>query len=118
MIDIKVTEMDLTIAEGLLRTGGSKQTVADLINKTRVTRGKLPPISASESTDELTKWLRYEKLIETMSTGGGLQWFDRRGWGELVPGTLLHFPIPARELQLLGLSVYTFGGVGNPGSAP
>lgn len=118
MIDIKTTELDLTIAEGLLRTGGSRATVAELINKTRVTRGKLPPVRATDSDEELWKWLKYEKLIETMSTGGGLQWFDRRGWGDLVPGTLLHFPIPAKELETLGMPLYTFGGVGNPGSAP
>jgi len=31
----------------------------------------------------------------------------------LQPGTLLHFPIPAKELMVMQLPLYTFGGVGN-----
>jgi hypothetical protein len=135
MTTIKVAEMDLTIAEGLWRTGGSLQEVCNLINKTRVTRGQLPPVTTAMSRDEIFKWLQYEKMIETFATAGGLPWFDRRGWlahdlvyaspggpkpneTQLPPGTLLHFPVPGKELEILQMASYTFGGVGGQGAAP
>jgi hypothetical protein len=135
MTTLTVAEMDLTIAEGLLRTGAPLQQVCDLINKTRVTRGQLPPVTTAMSSNEIFKWLQYEKMIETFSTAGGLPWFDRRGWlahdrvysspggpkaGEtqLAPGTLIHFPVPGRELEILQMANYTFGGVGGTGAAP
>ena len=66
----------------------------------------------------------YEKRIEGFIQCGGCAFFDRRGFGPLAPtgpdfhhglveGTPLHFPIPGRELERLGLPYYTFGGVGN-----
>lgn len=113
-----VAELDLTIAEGLWRTGGSAAEIVALINRTRVGRGEMPPLVATMSRDEIFKWLKYEKMIETFATASGLPWFDRRGWGDLVPGTLLHFPIPGKELEILRMEIYTFGGVGGPGAAP
>jgi len=135
MTSVKVAEMDLLVAEGLWRTGGSLQEICDLINKTRVTRGQLPPVTPTMGRDEIFKWLQYEKMIETFATGGGIPWFDRRGWlahnlvysspggprpGEtqLPPGTLIHFPVPGKELEVLQMAIYTFGGVGGPGAAP
>jgi len=61
--------------------------------------------------------MKYEKRIECMFTASGLAFFDDRGWGELTPGTPIHFPVPAKELNILRLPVYTFGGSGE-GSAP
>ncbi len=118
MTTIKVAEMDLTIAEGLWRTGGSKQQIVDLINKTRVSRGNLPPLTTAMSNEEIFRWLKYEKMIETFSTGSGLPWFDRRGWGDLVSGSILHFPVPGKELEILAQPIYTYGGVGGQGAAP
>jgi hypothetical protein len=48
----------------------------------------------------------------------GTAFFDARGWGTLVEGTPIHFPIPARELETLNLPAYTFGGIGGPDAAP
>ncbi len=118
MPTLLVAEMDLTIAEGLWRTGGSPAEVATLINKTRVGRGQMAPLTAAMSRDDIFKWLKYEKMVETFATASGLPWFDRRGWGELPSGTLLHFPVPGKELEILQLANYTFGGVGGPGAAP
>jgi hypothetical protein len=118
MTCILVAEMDLLRAEGLWRTGGSKATIAELINKTRVGRGQLAPVTADMSNDDLFKWLKYEKLIETFSMASATTWSDRRGWGELVSGSILHFPVPGRELEILRQEIYTFGGVGGQGAAP
>ena len=107
MTTFKTAEIDLMVAEGLLRTGGSRTQVATLINKTRVSRGQLRPLTGLEADTELWKWMKYEKMVETFGTGGGLPWFDRRGWDELVSGTLLHFPVPGKELEILLQSYYT-----------
>jgi len=61
---------------------------------------------------------KYEKGIELFCTASGISYFDRRGWGELVTGTPIHFPLPGQELEILQMANYTFGGVGGPGSAP
>ena len=61
--------------------------------------------------------MKYEKRIETFQTAAGIAYFDDRGWGDLVTNTPIHFPIPGRELETLGLQQYTFGG-GGDGSAP
>ena len=136
MVQMKVTEMDMLMAEALLRTGGSAGAVADLINKTRVERAQLEPATAGTpagSPDHgpndltykptqagATLWdmLKYEKNIDCYVAGSGRAWFDKRGWGDLITGTLLHFPVPGAELEVLQLQIYTFGGVGGPGSAP
>ncbi len=124
------TEMDLYKVEGLLRTGGSTEEVAELINLTRVARGMLNPASGSDPVgspadaqshlDSASLWakLKHERRIETMNTAGGLAYFDDRGLGDLVTGTPVHFPVPGSELETLGLQNYTFGGVGGTGGAP
>ena len=125
-----VTEMDMYKAEALLRTGGSLAMVADLINKTRVTRGMLNPASGTDPAgsptdaqshmDSASLWakLKHERRIETFQTAAGLAYYDDRGLGDLVTGTPVHFPVPGRELETLGLQSYTFGGVGGEGGAP
>ena len=125
-----VTEMDMYTAEALLRTGGSTDQVATLINKTRVDRGQLNPASGADSRgspsdaqshlDSASLWakLKHERRIETFQTAAGLAYYDDRGLGDLVTGTPIHFPVPGRELETLGLQNYTFGGVGGGGGAP
>jgi hypothetical protein len=126
-------EMDLLRAEALLRTDGSAAQVADLINNTRVNRGKLPEATTANPTgspdspikngrpqngySEVSLWsmVKYEKTIEQYCSATGLSYFDKRGWGDLVEGTPLQFPIPGSELQNLGLENYTFGGSENVG---
>jgi hypothetical protein len=118
------TEMDLYKAEAQLRLN-QPAAAAELINRTRVARGKLPPITttgasgadcvprkADGTCGDLMDALMYEKRIEAFGVASGGAFFDARGWGILVPGTQLHFPVPARELETLGVLNYTFGGAG------
>ena len=123
---LSVAEKNFLLAEAELRLG-NPQAAADLINLTRVENGGLPPATADvigDPADErsprgsLWAMLKYEKGIETLQLQMGVAWFDRRGWGTLVPGTVLHYPIPGRELELMGMPIYTFGGVGGEGAAP
>jgi starch-binding outer membrane protein, SusD/RagB family len=108
---ILAAENDLVKAEAIIRTGGNFQTAADLINTTRVGRGQLAPASGTETAASLLAKIAYERDIELHNTNGWML-FTRRHVDGLQPGTIHHLPIPASELETLGLPVYTFGGVG------
>jgi hypothetical protein len=138
---MRTTEMDLLRAEALLRTAGATGAAqaADLINKTRVADGGLPPATADGvvgQQDCVPKKLRavaggcagiwetlmYEKRVELFNVSAGLAYWDARGWSVdgkslLLEGTPYHMPIPALELETLGLAAYTFGGVGGDGAS-
>ncbi|MEM1126137.1 MAG: hypothetical protein AAGI71_05745 [Bacteroidota bacterium] len=124
MVVMNMAEMDMLMAEALLRTGGSTQTVADLLNVTRIANGELAPATADNAVGtpddsqshrpDATLWamLKHEKRMETFHTASGLAFFDDRGWGDLVDNTPFHFPVPGAELETLALQTYTFGGGG------
>lgn len=121
-------ELDLIRAEAYLNTGNAAR-AAELINRTRVANGGLPPVTAAGVPEarscvprtqlgacgSLFDALRYEKRIETAGIEGSVAYWDARGWGTLLIGTPVHFPVPWRELELIGVPLYTFGG-GGPGS--
>lgn len=129
IIEISRAEMDLLKAEAMIAMDNADSAAA-LVNKTRVPNGELPPVTASgvsESSgcvpqDEegncgtLMEALQYEKRIETWHVSAGVQFFDLRRWGQLEPGTPIHFPLPGAELQVLEREIYTYGG-GGEGSA-
>jgi hypothetical protein len=110
---ILAAESDLANAEALVQTNGDLSLAAQLINNTRVTRGGLPPVSASDSKQTLLDAITYEREVETLSTDG-FTFFQLRHVDDLRDGTLRHLPIPAKELETLQLPIYTFGGVGQP----
>lgn len=127
---------DLLWAEGLLRGGGSAAQAATLINKTRVGRGGLTPLTGSEGQAALLLALNYEQEIEEMgigpvpfhnrrratAEGGGANLANLRtcpgGILCLWIGTPRHMPVPAKELSVLQKELYTFGGVGQPDLSP
>lgn len=106
-------ENDLLLAEAAARLGKSGTEVAALVNNTRVTNGKLAPLTGTETKEEQLNAIFYERYVETDFVHAHLGFFDRRRRGELRPGTLYHFPVPANELILHKMSFYTFGGVGH-----
>ena len=110
----RATENDLLWAEALLRTNGDKNLAATLINKTHVGRGKLPPVDGSMSTATLLKFVQYEALIELYSTNVNQSWGRARRFETLQALAPRSLPVPATELETLGLPIYTFGGAGNP----
>ena len=113
-------ENDLIIAEALIRTGGDKARAAELINITRVGRGGMPALTGAEPDQVLLDAIMHEQMIELFSTNGGQPFYDRRRrpdddgsfdpYSGLQPGTPKQFPVPARELNVLGMELYTFGG--------
>jgi len=104
-------ENDLLLAEALVRSGGDMNKAADLVNRTRVGRGGLPAVTADPAA--LLAAIQYEQDVELLASGGGVQYYDQRRIDGLEPGTPHHLPVPASELQLDGLSTYTFGGAGH-----
>ena len=121
-------DLRLLKAEGLYRQG-NRAGAAAIINETRVNIGGLNATDAGGTNTscvpklptgacgDLWEMLKWEKRMENYEYGYGVWFFDSRGWGDLYKGTPIHFPVPARELQVLGLPLYTFGGTGD-GAAP
>jgi hypothetical protein len=114
-------ENDMLAAEGYLRTG-NVPAAAVLIDRTRVRAGlpgvtgmtsltasvpggascvpRVPvgPNFTSTACGTIFEAMKWEKRVETSFTGYS-QWFiDSRGWGDLVSGTALEWPIPYQEL--------------------
>lgn len=105
-------ESDLVRAEALIRKPSPDLvTAAALINNTRVGRGQLTPATAADGAAKLLQYVDYERDVELLNTNG-FTLFIRRHVDGLQPGTVRHLPVPAKELEVLGLPVYTFGSPG------
>ena len=74
--------------------------------------GQCVPRREDGTCGDLMDALRWERLIELVGLNPMRAWHDRRGFGELLVGTWVHLPVPARYLVGLGIPNYTFGGVG------
>jgi hypothetical protein len=129
---VNVAELDLLKAEGLIRLGRADEAIP-LINKYRVANGGLPPVDINGvpgtapncvprkldgTCGSLWDAMRYEKRLETMGLEGGPAFYDARGWQGLEAGTAIQFPMPLRDLQLLRIEPYTFGGATGQATAP
>jgi len=139
---VLAAENDLLWAEGLLRSGGSPAAAAARINPSRVGRGHLPALTGSESVQQLLAAVAYERAIELYGADPMVVWYDARrggpdlnvqysravgdsgqsGWlpfGQgLQAGTPRLLPVPAKELSLIGHSIYTYGGPNPEPGAP
>ncbi len=112
VVMMRKSEIDLFIAEAYTRTDQLSAAVSIINSGTRVTRGNLPAL-ASNNKDEILNAIFYERTLELPLTGMGIEYFDMRRNGLLQDGSLLHFPIPGQQLEVMSLSNYTFGGI-NP----
>ena len=131
MKDINQSELDLLQAEAALRSGDAAG-AATLINNTRVGNGALTAAAAGDGIGSVSDaanaldggslWAKYkyEKIIEGCLQHPYTGYTDRRGWGDLVKGTPTMLAIPGKELEILLMENYTFGGqdaIGTPGTA-
>jgi len=111
-------EVRLLEAEALFREGNSEGALAILNDPAgpRKVRGGLTDVLV---TDDILRYILDEKEIECYNTGADVPYFDMRRTDRLQRGTLLHFPVPAGELQIMNLPVYTIHGLadGIEGSA-
>ncbi|MDE2764784.1 MAG: hypothetical protein OXQ94_17045 [Gemmatimonadota bacterium] len=125
-------ELDFLAAEADFRLGNKTGTMS-LVNKYRLEHGMLPPFASVDdrapggnrcvpqnpdgSCGDLWEAYKYEKRIEVYGYGYGTEFFDDRGWGDLVEYTWTQVPIPGSELEILLMDIYTFGGPGGNSSA-
>jgi len=128
--EVTLDEMRLLRAEALFRTGNLAG-AAELINVTRTAAGlnatnasglnsSCVPRLPNGQCGNLLEMLKWEFRLQTMYYGTLLAswYFHGRGWGDLAEGSFLHIPVPGRELELLGLAPYAFGGPSGEASAP
>ena len=125
-------ENDLLAAEGYIRTGKIAEAAAK-IDLSRVANGGLPALSGVITTatqvvpggascvpqvpngtggvscGTIMEAMKYEKRIENTYSGFGKFWMDSRGWGDLVEGTALEFPVPYQEMQTRQKPFYLLG---------
>lgn len=100
-------ENDYLLAEAAVKTN-KVQEAADVMNASaRVTRGKLPALPADQG--QIVQAIHYERMVELMLSGMGIQYFQMRKENKLQPGTILHFPIPGSQLDVMQMDYYTFG---------
>jgi hypothetical protein len=111
--DFILAENDLIKAEALAELGDIAGAVQIVNSGSRTERGGLDPLEETISKEDLLKAIFYERDIELIQTGFGLAFFDMRRRDMLQYGTLLHFPIPAKELMVMEMPIYTYGGVEN-----
>jgi hypothetical protein len=121
---MQYSALQLMKAEALARQGNVAG-AADIVDITRDGRGNLGPAERVD-VNVLLPQLWYEFIIENYYVNAGRPYFARRGWQALGPtgpthhwglveGTPLHLPVPGKELEILQLPNYTFGGVGDEG---
>ena len=113
IVDFSVSENDLFKAEAYVHLGNLTEAINIINEGSRVLRGGLNPLPANSNEIKVMKAIFYERDIELIQTGFGIAFFDMRRRDMLQPGTMLHFPIPAKELMVMQMPNYTFGGVEN-----
>ncbi len=121
--EMSATEIAMLAAEGYIRTNNLPAAIA-LVNASRVRNGldALPALTSATtpySTDKSTcvpqvpqapnftttacgsllEAMKYEKRMETAFTGYFIWFADNRGWGDLVEGTVVEWPVPYQEMQ-------------------
>jgi len=130
-------EMDLYEAEANFRQGNVGNTVA-ILNTTRVGNGGLPALvdggtvpggasctprkryDVTGACGDLEDALIWEHFEEIWQISGGLEFWHGRRFGILPANTATMLPMPASDLEVLQLPIYTFGGPEGtaPGTAP
>ena len=128
---VSADENNLLRAEALARTGDAAG-AAVLASISRARAGLPDATAAGAPTDgdgycvprldsgacgDILAVIRYERMVELAALDMTRGYADSRGWGILPDGTPMHYPIPGNALDQYGLPNYTYGGVGQPGSA-
>ncbi len=109
---VLAAENDLLWAEALIRSGGSLVNAAALIDNTHVGRGGLTS-AAGLSAAAMLDTLHYEQDVELPGSNAA-PYYNQRRLDKLEPLTPHEMPVPAKELGVLQLPLYTWGGASNP----
>lgn len=99
-------ELKLLEAESLFRTGDQAGALAILNDPVgpRKVRGGLADV---QPEDDVLRYILDEKEIECYLTGAGVPFYDMRRTDRLQSATLLHFPVPYKQLELFEVPLYT-----------
>jgi len=108
---VLAAENDLIWAEALIRSSGDLTLAATLINNTRVGRGGLAPATGADAN--LLDELQYEQSVELPGSNTA-PYYNMRRIDKLEPLTPHEYPVPAKELGVDQLPLYTCGGAANP----
>ena len=120
------SDNQLLEAEAYFRLGNRAEAIAALNNGARVQRGNLPPLPRGSEDQEVIDAIFYERAIELFNAAPLGLWFDRRrsgprlnfrdvdALGGLQTGTPAQLPVPATELRIQNVPVYSFGGPQDP----
>jgi starch-binding outer membrane protein, SusD/RagB family len=114
MPEFRKAENGYLLAEAAVHIGKLDEAAVIMNASARVVRGKLSPLPVNQ--DSILDAIHYERMVELMVSGFGIQFFQMRKENKLQEGTLLPFPIPGSQLDILRMDYYTFGGkTGVPG---
>ncbi|HLP36236.1 hypothetical protein [Lacibacter sp.] len=105
--EVMKAENDLLRAEARAYTNDLAGAAAIINAGTRVTRGGMAPVAPVLA--DIVKAIHHERHVELYTTGMGIQFFEMRKLNLLQKGTPLHFPIPAKILELFRAPIYSFG---------
>lgn len=61
--------------------------------------------------------MKHEKRMETAYTSFARGYIDGRGWGDLIEGTALQYPVPRQEMNARQKQPYPLGGAGGQSAA-
>ncbi|MDO8994142.1 MAG: hypothetical protein Q7U83_13805 [Daejeonella sp.] len=106
---IMKAENDMLKAEARAYTADLSGAATIINASTRKTRGQMADVAAVSA--DVIQAIHHERHVEMYTTGFGLQFFEMRKLDLLQKGTPLHFPIPAKTQETMGLALpfYTFG---------
>jgi len=105
--EIRKDENNYLLAEAAAHINKLDEAAAALNTSARVTRGGLPAVP--ENKEAILAAVHYERMIELMISGFGIQYFQMRKSDLLQKGSILHFPIPGAQLEVTQAPYYTFG---------
>ncbi len=142
---IMAVELALNDAEGNLRLNGVSSSVTDVIDDTRVSRGGLPSVAGATEAVVMDAIIYERRIEDFISCHGCAYFnrrgegalantqgytgndpdgkpggFDKDGnpvqhHQGLVEGTPRHAAPPGKELEVLQIGIWTYGGVGSEG---
>lgn len=107
MPDFRVAENDLFLAEALVNLNREGEAATIINAGSRVVRGGLGAVAVTKS--DIVDAIFYERDIDLMLSGIGIQYFDMRRRDMLQKGTPLHLPVPASQLEVMLMPFYSFG---------
>ncbi|MDX2129931.1 MAG: RagB/SusD family nutrient uptake outer membrane protein [Chloroherpetonaceae bacterium] len=99
-------------AEALAMTGNVSGAIAILNDPSgrRKTEGNVADIPGTATREEVIQQIHRERDLELMFSDYGLHFMDMRRFELLQKGTILHFPVPVTQLNIMQVPNYTFGG--------